>query len=247
MRSFKRVKRISGKEYIYEITPYYDPISKKTRHHSKYLGKKLDESMTTVKTKNNLPKNSYTMGELLLPLQVIRELGIDELLSFYLDDKNVKTVLGMAINRVVEPDPCYLIDDWYSDTMLAKIYGQLPLSGQTLSKLLEMIGDSGLAWEFSKRLVERLGVVDTVVFDITSLSSYSGLIEMLEYGYNRDKDGLPQLNLGLYVDRKADLPFGFDVYPGSIVDVSTLKNTVKKIRDLGIDKTCLVIDRRFFS
>jgi len=111
------------------------------------------------------------MGELLLPLQAIHELGIDELLSFYLDDNKVKTVLSMAINRVVEPIPCYLIEDWYADTMLAKIYGQLPLSSQTLSKLLEMIGDSGLAWEFSKRLVERLGVVDTVVFDITSLAA----------------------------------------------------------------------------
>ena len=247
MRSFTRVKKINGIEYIYEITPYYDPATKKTRHHSKYLGKKLGDSMTPVKTKNNLPKNCYTMGELLLPMQAVRELGIDELLSFYLDDKNVKTVLSMAINRVVEPDPCYLIEDWYADTMLVKIYGQLPLSGQTLSKLLELIGDSGLAWEFSKRLVERLGVVDTVVFDITSLGSYSELIEMLEYGYNRDKDGNPQVNLGLYVDRKADLPFGFDVYPGSIVDVSTLKNTIKKIRSLGIDKTCLVIDRGFFS
>jgi transposase len=247
VKSFTRVKTINGMEYIYEITPYYDPATKKTRHHSKYLGKKLGESMTPVKTKNNLPKNSYTMGELLLPLQVIRELEIDELLSIYLDDKNVKTVLSMAINRVVEPDPCYLIDDWYADTMLAKIYGQLPLSSQTLSKLLEMIGDSGLAWEFSRKFVEKLGVVDTVVFDITSISSYSELIEMLEYGYNRDKDGLPQLNLGLYVDKKAGVPFGFDVYPGSIVDMSTLKGTIKKIRDLGIEKTCLVIDRGFFS
>lgn len=247
MKRFTRVKKINGIEYIYEITPYYDPVTKKTRHHSKYLGKKLGESMTPVKTKNNLPKNSYTMGELLLPLQAIRELGIDELLSFYLDDKNVKTVLGMAINRVVEPDPCYLIDDWYADTMLVKMYGQLPLSSQTLSKLLELIGGSGIAWEFSRKLVERLGVVDTVVFDITSISSYSEHIELLEYGYNRDGDGLPQLNLGLYVDKKADLPFGFDVYPGSIADVSTLRGTVKKIRDLGIERACLVIDRGFFS
>jgi len=136
MRSFTRVKKINGIEYIYEITPYYDPATKKTRHHSKYLGKKLGDSMTPVKTKNNLPKNCYTMGELLLPMQAVRELGIDELLSFYLDDKNVKTVLSMAINRVVEPDPCYLIEVWYDDTMIFKISGQLPLCGQTLRKLL---------------------------------------------------------------------------------------------------------------
>ena len=37
------------------------------------------------------------------------------------------------------------------------------------------------------------------------------------------------MNLSLIVDEELGIPLMYDVYPGSIVDVSTLKNTIKKI------------------
>jgi len=39
----------------------------------------------------------------------------------------------------------------------------------------------------------------------------------------------------------------YDVYPGSIVDVSTLKNTIKKIKSQGVRDYTLIMDRGFFS
>ncbi len=30
MKSFTRIKKIKGKEYLYEITPYYDPETKQS-------------------------------------------------------------------------------------------------------------------------------------------------------------------------------------------------------------------------
>jgi transposase len=39
----------------------------------------------------------------------------------------------------------------------------------------------------------------------------------------------------------------YDVYPGSIVDVSTLKNTIKKINAQGVHDYTLIMDRGFFS
>jgi len=39
----------------------------------------------------------------------------------------------------------------------------------------------------------------------------------------------------------------YDIYPGSIVDVSTLKNTIKKIRSQGVKDCTLIMDRGFFS
>ena len=59
----------------------------------------------------------------------------------------------------------------------------------------------GLVSRFNKELGEalalwrkRMGSVQAVIFDITSLSSYSELIEYLEWGYNRDKDHLPLMD-----------------------------------------------------
>ena len=86
-----------------------------------------------------------------------------------------------------------------------------------------------------------------LLYDITSLSSSSKLIDLLEYGYNRDGPALPQLNLGLVAHGEKGIPLFFDVYPGSIVDVSTLRNTIRKINAFGLKDPTLILDRGFFS
>ena len=58
---------------------------------------------------------------------------------------------------------------------------------------------------------------------------------------------LPQLNLSMIVDKKLGIPVMYDVYPGSIVDVSTLKNTIKKLEGYGMKDFTLVMDRGFLS
>jgi transposase len=49
------------------------------------------------------------------------------------------------------------------------------------------------------------------------------------------------------VDKDLGIPLMYDVYPGSIVDVSTLKNTIKKIKSQGVRDYTLIMDRGFFS
>lgn len=73
------------------------------------------------------------------------------------------------------------------------------------------------------------------------------MINFLEWGYNRDGLDLPQINLSLVVDKEREIPIMYDLYPGSIVDVSTLKNTIKKIQACGIQDYTLIMDRGFFS
>ena len=85
------------------------------------------------------------------------------------------------------------------------------------------------------------------MYDLTSFSSYSQMINFLEYGYNRDGVNLPQINLSMIVDKEKGIPVMYDIYPGSIVDVTTLKNTIKKIKAYGVKDYRLVMDRGFFS
>lgn len=98
-----------------------------------------------------------------------------------------------------------------------------------------------------ERMMRSMGTDSTFVYDITSMSSYSRLINLLEYGYSRDDSDLPQLNLSLIVDKRMGIPVMYDVYPGSIVDVSTLKNTIKKIESCGVTDCTIILDRGFFS
>jgi len=49
------------------------------------------------------------------------------------------------------------------------------------------------------------------------------------------------------VDKERGIPVMYDLYPGSIVDVSTLKNQIRKLKALGVKDSLLVLDRGFFS
>lgn len=48
-----------------------------------------------------------------------------------------------------------------------------------------------------KYWIKQQGKVNSLFFDITSVSKYSKLLEYVEFGYNRFEPNLPQINLGV--------------------------------------------------
>lgn len=245
MEPYTRIKVIGGREYAYEITPYYDPETKNTKHKSKYLGVYKDGKIKRKRTK--LPVEAYEYGEFLPLLKIIDEMGIDSILYEELDRRRTDTILALAMNRVINPVSACNVKTWYEKTVLCKMFGDLPLTSQSLSDFLGALGESSIPSDFSKRLIEKVGQGQPLLYDITSLSSNSKLMDMLEWGHNRDGDGLPQLNLSIIANKDLGIPITFDVYPGSIVDVSTLKNTTTRLTALGIHRPTMVMDRGFFS
>ena len=73
-----------------------------------------------------------------------------------------------------------------SGTALVLDDPKVSLSGQRISELLEKIGSSNTPDNLMGMLLTENNTKRTLVYDLTSLSSYSSLIRLLEYGYNRD-------------------------------------------------------------
>ena len=69
---------------------------------------------------------------------------------------------------------------------------------------------------------------------------------MFEYGHAKDHEDLPEINLSLVMERRRALPVLFEIYPGSIVDGSTLEITLERIRNL-VPVVVIILDRGFFS
>ena len=87
-----------------------------------------------------------------------------------------------------------------------------------------------------------------LALDITSVSSYSELIDDAEYGYNRDGDHLAQVNLCPLIGEMSRLPIYQTLYSGSIKDVSTLQSTLSKFDKIVDGKPILtVMDKGFCS
>lgn len=246
MKPFIRTKVINGIEYLYEITPYYDPEQKKTRQKSKYLGKKIDNKPVRVRDKK--PKQSYTYGEFLPFVRIIEELKVEQILNRYVQDqKKTKALITLALNRLVQPLALQHIASWYEGTYFSSDNPHLPLSSSSLSSLLDMLGTSNIPSRFFDTLVKSIHPQSTFVYDITSLCSYSRYMEMLEYGYCRDGLSLPQVNLSLVMDHDMGIPVMYELYPGSIVDVSTLLRTLDRLEKNGVQKNVFIMDRGFYS
>ncbi|MDD3007185.1 MAG: IS1634 family transposase [Candidatus Pacebacteria bacterium] len=247
MGSTIRTKIINGQEYLYEITYYYDPASKRTRQRSRYLGKSVDGEPVRVRDANRVPRLTFAYGEYLPLLAILDALRLDTLLSEHLPGTKVQALLTLALNRVISPLPLSQIESWWEGTVLAHLYPDLSLSSNALSTLLETIGSSDLPLHFCRTLVRSRGNGSALLYDITSISSWTNTIPLFERGYNRDGLDLRQINLSLTVDRTRGIPLWYEVYPGSIVDVSTLGRTITTLTESGVQDTALVMDRGFFS
>ena len=88
---------------------------------------------------------------------------------------------------------------------------------------------------------------DYVAYDVTSFSSYSEGIADLEWGYNRDGEKLPQLNLAMYLGVNSRLPVFYRTYPGSIVDKKHLPAMMAGNAELGVGCVTFVMDCGFVS
>lgn len=245
MKPFVRVKEVNGNLYAYEITPYYDKKTKNTKQKSRYLGTYKDGEITPKRTK--LPVCVFDYGEFLPFQKILDELQVAKILQSLLSENRVNTLLALTFNRLIRPVAANNVKKWYEGTYLSKIYGDLPLSSQSISDFMEQIGKSSLARDFSEELIKSIADGGPLLYDITSLSSASKLVDILEWGYNRDHTSLPQMNLSIIAHKDSGIPLYFDVYPGSVPDVSTLKNTITKLDAFGLKTPTLILDRGFFS
>jgi transposase len=120
------------------------------------------------------------------------------------------------------------------------------LTIQRISEMLSSIGTDGKQ-TFLAKWIGNVLEYDYICYDITSVSSYSELNEFIKWGHNRDKEKLPQLNFAMLFGQKSALPVYYHRVPGSINDVSTLRNLVLTFKALEVKRLHYVIDKGFYS
>jgi len=186
---------------------------------------------------------------------VIKEYGVFYLLSKIAEQTGLtdilskvmpavwQEVMNLAFYLVASGEPALYCEDWLykSECLPGK-----ELSSQRISELLTAL-THGERLEFFERWGEYRCENEYIALDITSISTYSELINDAEWGYNRDKEKLPQINVCMLLGENSRLPILQTVYNGSLKDVSTLKNTLRTASNLNFDNMALVMDKGFAS
>jgi len=245
-------RRKGNSVYIYYTVRAYRNEQGKPTNERVSIGK-LDE-----KTGKLIPNRNYyevvkstsepevqcikSYGVTYLIDKILRELKLDAVMRTKFPEL-ANQIIAIAEYMLCEGNIMYYYDDW-SEGIYP--YENTKLSSQQISRIFQGI-DYKRRMEFFKTWIHARNPNEYIAYDVTSISSYSQRIENLEYGYNRDGDNLPQINMAMYYGEQSQLPLYYNVYPGSITDKTHLSTMVQDNEVIGCKKTKYILDRGFFS
>jgi hypothetical protein len=228
--SYRVEQQVKGKTYVYLVESYWDREKQQARQKRTYLGRKEEKTGEVKSTqKTSLPKQSRGFGGVFLVKKIIEETKVHLPLKTIFP-LTYERMLYLAMFKLLTADPYYLYSCWAEESVLPD---HARMDHQRISELLIELGEDEAALErfFAEWISLKQGN-KAVMFDITSISSYSEQNPLLETGYNRDREDREQVNLGIVskeLARSLHVPLAYRVYAGSINDVSTLKNVLELV------------------
>lgn len=257
--------------YVYNNVSYWDKKEKKPKCKRKCIGhvdpatgeivpnrKKGDKQKMKVLTQGQEPTTASTpettqadeplkcsvldCGVTVLLNQIAKETGLDTVLSRIFPQDSA-AILTCAYYLVSEGQALSRAEQWSRHT-LTPCGGVL--ADQRISELLLRITPS-LTEDFFKAWIDWNRSQEYYCMDITSVSSYSELNSFVSYGYNRDGEDLPQINLLMVTGQESHIPLFYRPLPGSIKDVTTLDESLHRLELVDVKVLHLVMDKGFYS
>jgi len=243
-----------GKKYVYSVEGYWDKDKKGPRNKQICLGRLNEETGEIIPSKRkertakraaaapDVMAKALIVGPCSILEKVAHDTGLEKALRHSIPDK-WQQILSLAFFLVQKGHPLSRCRTW--STSNKHPFGEL-IPSQGVSELLASINE-GERQGFFSRWMKSLAEKDALFYDVTSVSSYTEQNEYVRWGYNRDNEKLPQINLGLLYGQDSRLPAYYRSLPGSISDVSTLKTTVSALDFIGQAKLTFILDRGFYS
>ena len=239
----------NGTKYVYESISYWDKTKKAPRTKQIYLGK-LDPVTQELIPKRVPPERNSellnlsvrTIGPTMLFEHVAEQSGLNSVLKKVFPDEWA-SILTLAYYVCHSNSALAHCETWAADH---KTNSEVNLTSQSISRLLKNI-DEAKRNQFLAAWLARFPQQEVLCYDITSISSYAKAMDFVRYGYNRDQEQLPQINLALLYGQQSRLPVHYRRLPGNISDVSTLKTTIQLLDYAGCGRLCFVMDMGFYS
>lgn len=245
-------KKVSGKTYVYYVTATYRNEKGKPTCDRSSIGK-LDETTGKLIPNRNYYeiylKQSAPLSSGIIECgvnhafeNISAKLGLTKLLKKYFPE-NCNEIMTIAQYMLSEGNVMYYLDD-YTEEHKTALNGNM--SSAKSSKVFSSLRQEDMLLFFREWMKQRKSD-EYIAYDVTSFSSYAKNIKELEWGYNRDKEKLPQINMGMYYGEESKLPLYYRIYPGSISDKTHLKYMVEDNPFINGKKMRFVMDRGFYS
>jgi len=240
------IRQINNTYYAYRRHNVWDSAKKKSRRITdEYLGKVTPEGIIPAKHKRGL--HQIDADKI-----TIKEFGASALVAkttTELCSKLQKTHLSswkelfcLSVMRFFHASPLKNMNTHFKYSGLSEMYPDISLNPKSVSELLRSVGsDRSSMVEFMKSLMEGSKYM---VVDSTAIFSQAENISYLANGHNSRGEYMPQINMLLLFSRDKNKPVFFRLLPGSINDVSSIKQTLD---ESDIHDAVFVGDKGFHS
>jgi len=247
-------RKPNGVAYLYAVDSYWDKEKKQPRNKQVCLGRIDEETGEVIPSarKQRTEKRAAVAPEVIAstkvygPYLLLRKLAKDSGLTAALKKSFPEIheeILSLAFFIAQKGLALSRCEIW-SVSHMHPFEQRIP--SQRVSELLQQITENERQ-QFLSLWMKRLSETELLCYDITSISSYATANEYVRWGYNRDEENLPQINLAMLFGQQSGLPAYYRRMPGNISDVSTLENTIQALDFLGKERLHLVLDRGFYS
>jgi len=242
--------------YLYEDIAYWDPEIKQGRHKRKGIGK-LDakgkavyndyylsrlEQKTDEDVGLRVVSDTVLLGENLILDKMVANTSLKSVLSKAIGKETADRALQLVRYSVCEGNPLCYAEDWLD----ARGFNGGALCSQRITDFLRSL-DKDVQNTFYAGWIARKAEKRSLLFDISSISSYAKDNPYVERGYNRDHEGLEQINIALVSTYESNTPLWCTELPGSMSDQVALDYVFEHLDKLDVGKVGLLMDMGFYS
>lgn len=259
-------KNRGGHTYIeYEYDRIYDPVKQYTYPKRASIGRVDPEDPTRMTPNENFLKyfpdaevpeeidrsdrSPYlNIGTYVVLHKLIQDCKLKEILDEYMDEKDTGFLLDLACYSIIEENNAgqYYPDYAYEHALFTadmKIYTDSKVSDFLHGLKPEQSVGFLNSWNKSKNKRQKI----YLSYDSTNKNCQAGDIDLVEYGNAKVDAGLPIFNYSVACDSANRIPLFYELYPGSLNDVSQLICMVDKAQGHGYRNIGFILDRGYFS
>ena len=235
------LKLIKNNYYVYRATSEWDKEQKKVRKITEYIGSiDRDGVFKKRRTRSHIQESGHEIfeyGNGMLASHLLKDIeGILSEQTPYCNE-----LISAAIIKAIDPKPLRLFASRWEKLYTSRLI-DVSLCPKHLSSVLSSVGEDIHLWYdvFSKLTTKD----DILLYDLTSVFTYSKNIKLAEKGYNPDHEYIDQIGIIMAFSSITNLPCGMDVFYGSMKDITTIKDFIERLprNDLGF-----IFDRGFSS
>ena len=259
-------KNRGGHTYIeYEYDRIYDPVKQYTYPKRASIGRVDPEDPTRMTPNENflkyfpdaeIPEETdrserspyLNIGTYVVLHKLIQDCKLKEILDGYMDEKDTGFLLDLACYSIIEENNAgqYYPDYAYEHALFTpdmKIYTDSKVSEFLHGLKPEQSVGFLNSWNRSKNKRQKI----YLSYDSTNKNCQAGDIDLVEYGNAKVDAGLPIFNYSVACDSANREPLFYELYPGSLNDVSQLICMIDKAQGYGYRNIGFILDRGYFS